>query len=132
MLDTNVLLSGLFTHGLCEAVFDTCVNSSGVVILTSEHILAEFARNAVDKFHAPGREVEAAVMYLRRHTKIVQPAPIDVNFCQDRSDLPVLGTAVAGRAEAFVTGDAALLALKKVSRARIVSPRVFHDEFIER
>ena len=47
--------------------------------------------------------------------------PADANV--DAADARVLGDALAGQAEAFVTGDAALLRLAAVGAPRTVSPR---------
>lgn len=43
VLDTNVLLAGVATHGLCEALLILCYQSHDVVL--SEHILGEVAEH---------------------------------------------------------------------------------------
>ncbi len=127
VLDTNVLLSAVFTRGVCEALLDTCLETAECVIVLSEHILGEFAEHASGKFDAPAADVRRIVEFLRATAEVVVPAPMPEDACPDPDDLPVLGTAVAGRAEALVTGDAELLALRAVGEVRILSPREMFD-----
>ena len=58
-------------------------------------------------------------------TLVHDARPIDADV--DKADALVLGEALAGNAELFVTGDAALLRLGAVDGVNIVSPRVFWD-----
>lgn len=127
VLDTNVLLSALFTHGVCEALLDSLVGSEACRIVLSEHILDEFCEHACTKFGAPADEVEQAVGFLRRHAEIIEPAPLPRAACRDPDDLPVLGTAVAARADVLVTGDAALLDLAEIHGVPILSPRTLYE-----
>jgi putative PIN family toxin of toxin-antitoxin system len=48
-----------------------------------------------------------------------------VPACRDPFDLPFLHLAVAGRADALVTGDADLLTLVRVGRCPIMTPEAF-------
>lgn len=123
LLDTNVLLAGLFTRGVCEALLDGCLGSPRHVCLTCEHILEEFRRHAQGKFGAPAVRVDAAVATLRGLMEVVEPQGVATDACRDPSDLPVLGAALAGRAERLVTGDADLLALGQFQGIGVVSPR---------
>ena len=65
--------------------------------------------------------------YLRSNLTVVKPANIPANVCRDSTDLAVIGTAVAARAEYLVTGDSDLLSLKRYRKVRIVSPRQFWE-----
>lgn len=126
-LDTNVLLSAVFTRGVCEALLDVLIESDVWTVVLSEHILDEFREHAGAKFGAPAREVERAVAFVRRHARIVEPVSLPIDACRDPDDLPVLGTAIAGGVDALVTGDADLLDLKRIGAVAIMSPRVFYD-----
>jgi putative PIN family toxin of toxin-antitoxin system len=128
VLDTNVLLAGLITRGVCELVLDACWDpSSSLTVICSEHILAEFAEHAVSKFHVPDEEVSDAVASLRRRVEVVEPSDVPADACRDADDLPILGTAAAGKAECLVTGDRDLLALKSFQGILIMAPREFYD-----
>ena len=123
VFDTNVLLAGIFSRGLCEALLDVCLGSEECAVALSEHILDEFVRHAVDKFAAQPDEVRGAVEFLRSQVQMIQPAPVPAGSCPDADDLPVLGTALAAQADCLVTGDKQLLQLKRFRGVAIVSPR---------
>ncbi|RKY28196.1 MAG: putative toxin-antitoxin system toxin component, PIN family [Planctomycetota bacterium] len=127
VLDTNVLLSGLFTRGICEAVLDACVGSDDCLLVLSEYILGELKRHASQKFRVPTGDVRETVKFLRSHAEMVKPAKVPNNACRDKDDLPVLGTLIAGRGACLVTGDKDLLTLRQFKGLPILSPRQFYD-----
>jgi uncharacterized protein len=128
VLDTNVVLSALFTRGICEAILDVCIERECLVL--SDYILEEFAEHAMRKFGAPADEVRAAVEFLRRNAEIVTPEALPAESCRDPDDVPVLGTAVAAQADALVSGDGDLLGLKSIAGIPILSPRVFYERSV--
>lgn len=125
VLDTNVLLAAIATHGLCQALV-TLVFRDHVVIL-SEHILGEVAKHYRGKFKATKRQADAAVAVLRANGEIVEPVTVPLGTVRDKDDLPVLGTAVAGSAAVLVTGDQELLVLALFRGVAILSPRDFYE-----
>ena len=125
VLDTNVLLAAFATRGLCEAVFEACLASHEIIL--SEHILGELQRHLRGKFKAPGRQVDAILAYLRENATVVTSAKVPAGACRDRTDLAVLGTALAAEADCLVTGDRDLLDLKAFRGIPLLSPRAFHD-----
>ena len=128
VLDSNVLLAGVFTRGVCERPLDVCWEKApAIVVVCSEHILSEFSDNAETKFRVPVDEVAETVDKLRRRVEIVEPDEVALDACRDAVDLPVLGTATAGKADYLVTGDRDLMALKSFCGIPIVSPREFYD-----
>jgi uncharacterized protein len=127
VLDTNVLLPALFASGLCEAVLELLLDSGESVIVLSDHIIDEVQEHAAGKFGVPEAELRQAVSFLRRRTEIVQPVDVAPDARPDPDDLPVLGTAIAGRADVLVTGDKELLALGEFEGIPILSPRAFYE-----
>jgi uncharacterized protein len=125
VLDTNVLLAAFGTRGLCEALFAACLGSQEIVV--SEFILAEVRKQLTGVLRIPARQAEDIVAFVREHLDMVVPAPIPSTACRDPDDLPILGTAVAGRADLLVTGDRDLLGLKRHQGIPIVTPRDCHD-----
>ena len=125
VLDTNVLLAGIATHGICEGLLTVCFRDHTVVL--SEHILAEVAEHYIGKFKATAAQASAAVEMFRQHSDIVVPVPVPPESFPDADDLPVLGTALAGAADCLVTGDKKLLDLNNYQGIAILSPRDLYE-----
>ncbi|MCC6579528.1 MAG: putative toxin-antitoxin system toxin component, PIN family [Phycisphaeraceae bacterium] len=125
VIDTNVLLAGVATHGLCESLLLLCYRDHVVVL--SDFILREVARHYRGKFKASPEQVRFVLRMLRTQSEIVTPAKIAPDVFEDPDDLPILGTAVAGQAQCIITGDRALLALGSFHEIPILSPRAFYD-----
>lgn len=127
VLDTNVLLPALFAPGLCAELLDLLVEAEGCVLVLSDYILDECREHATRKFRVPRADLDAALGTIAAMAELVEPAPVPRGACPDADDLPVLGTAIAGKADALITGDRDLLALRRFDRIPILSPREFFD-----
>ena len=125
VLDANVLLAGFGTRGLCEALVAVCVESHHLVL--SPHLLSETRRYLTTKFKVPATHADEIISFLRGHAELVTPATVSTDACRDPDDLPVLGTAVAGRAELLVTGDQDLLTLHVYAGIAIITPRACYE-----
>jgi putative PIN family toxin of toxin-antitoxin system len=128
-LDTNVLLAGTATHGICEGLLALCFRDH--VVLLSDHVLGEFAEHYVGKFKATDQQAALVVETFRKHGEMVVPTEVAQEAFADGDDLPVLGTAVAGRADYLVTGDKQLLELGIHQGIPILSTRDFYDRIRE-
>lgn len=125
VLDSNVLVAGFAFGGLCRAVIDVCIDSHDLII--SEHILSEVHRILIDKLHHTPAMADERVALFRQISKTVLPVNVAANECRDPSDLPVLGTVLAGNADYLVSGDKDLLDLKVFRGCPIFSPREFWE-----
>lgn len=130
-LGTNVLVSALGTRGLCTDVLRVTLLEHDLVI--SEPVLAELRKTLAKKFRLSADLIGETEALLRAQSTVVteQPAAIeadvgaDVDADVDADDAIILGAAVAGKADVFVTGDAELLALGAKAPLPVVSPRQF-------
>ncbi len=123
-LDTNVLASALTTRGLCSDLFEVVLQSHEM--LTSEDVLRELKRILPGKLGQSEDVTEGFVNLLRTHAVLItgeHPSP----SLPDPDDEPIVASAIAGKANAFVTGDKALLELRSVEDLPIVSPRDFWE-----
>lgn len=125
VVDTNVLLAAIATHGLCESLLALCYRDH--VVILSEYILAEVAEHYCGKFRVPSEQAGFVVDTLRSQSEMVTPAQVPADAFEDIDDLPILGTAIAARAECIVTGGQALLALGEYQGVLILSPRAFYE-----
>lgn len=124
-LDTNVLVSGLTTRGLCNELLEVIFNEHELLI--AEIVLEELRRVLSQKFSMPAPVIKGFEKVLKHQGLMVSPenspAARPVAYLDDPDDVPILACAIGGKAEAFVTGDQALLNLESVDGMPIVSPR---------
>lgn len=122
VLDSNVLLAATITDGLCRQVLRHCLIHE--TLITSEHILNEYAERLANKFHLDPRHDPFWQRFLQR-ARVVNPSPLAQPVCRDRDDDWVLATAQIAAADVIVTGDADLLTLRSFANIPIVKPRRF-------
>ena len=96
LLDANVVVAAFAARGLCESLFELCLDSHELVL--SEHLLGEIRRNLIKKVKLP-------------------PSGAD--------DVKVLGAAIAGDVGCIVTGDKDLLVLDQFRSIPIMTPGNF-------
>jgi uncharacterized protein len=123
VLDSNVLIAAFVARGVCSELLEYCVREHEPV--TSEAVLEEVRRNLVDKIKVTAAQADQTVRLLRTRLEVVEPVAVAPPVCRDSDDDVVLGTALAGRCEAIVTGDGDLLDLVTHRDIAIVSPRGF-------
>ena len=115
VVDTNVLLSGLFWRGRPHLLIEQ-VRAGALTLISSPALLAELAE-VMDrpKFRAilarSSTDPERALGELRRLAEIVDPPLLPTPVSRDPSDDAVLALAAASLADLIITGDADLLAL---------------------
>jgi uncharacterized protein len=124
-LDTNVLVSAFASRGLCAEVLELVLLDHELIL--GRNVLREFEKALREKVKLPVvRSIEIIDFVSSEATQIVDKAePASVNV--DAADALVLGEALAGHADLFVTGDAALLRHAAIGALNIVSPRRFWE-----
>ncbi len=127
-LDTNVIVSATATRGLCADVFREVLLTHELIV--SEQLLTEVSRVLSAKFGASAEMIENVIRILKQDTIFSQPSdPPDVTI-QDRDDLLILASALAGKADVLVTGDKELQALGSIHNLEIISPRQFWEKIV--
>ena len=122
-LDTNVLASALATRGLCADVLREVLAQH--VLLISSEVRAELARVLLEKFGIAKRIAEELERFLEREAAIVPAGKPAGKGIRDQTDRSILGSALAGRADLFISGDKQLQRAGRIASMRIVSPRQF-------
>ena len=123
VLDTNVIIAAFATRGLCQDIFQFCLQEKNII--ASEPLLEEVRRVLLEKIQLPASKVESILELLVEQTEITKPTALKSNICRDPDDIKILATAQSGKADIIVTGDEDLLVLKKFDNILIVSPREF-------
>ena len=124
-LDTNVLVSAFAARGLCAEVLELVLLDHDLV--TGRNVLRELEKALREKVKlSAARSTEIVDFVSSEAIQIVdmaEPAQLDI----DAADALVVGEALAGQAELFVTGDAALLRFATAGTVKILSPRQFWE-----
>ncbi len=128
VIDTNLVLSALvFAQGRV-APLRRAWQEHRIQPLVSRDTAAELIRVlAYPKFKlAANEQQELLADYLPYCKSVVIPRPAPATpACRDAFDVPFLLLAVAGKADALVTGDQDLLSLAKVFACPILSAEQF-------
>lgn len=123
-LDTNVLVSGFATRGLCADVIRLVLAEHELVI--SEVVLDELERALSRKIKLPPPVISKILAFLESQPLQPRPKTTPKVRLRDEDDLWVLASALAAKADVLVTGDQDLLeAHGQVSGLVITDPRGF-------
>ena len=123
VLDTNVLFAAFVTHGVCAGLYEECLLQADIVV--SNFILNELADRLVTKGKFTKAEAQEVVEAVRKDAQPTSPIALASRVCRDADDDWILAAAIAGKADAIVTGDRDLLVLKIYEGIPIVTPRGF-------
>lgn len=124
VLDSNVILSGLFWKGIPRSILDSAV-AGRFQAITSPSLLAELEAVLREDFGMPDDPRAEAMSFVLSFAEVVEdggPVSVDV---RDPGDAKVLACAARGGADAIVTGDGDLLDLGETAGVRILKPRAF-------
>lgn len=131
VLDVSTLVSGLLWQGaprdLLNLARDTRYKliSSTALIASLDDVLHR--EKFVGRIHAAGLSAHDLVADITRLAEIVTPTELPAAICRDPDDDVVLATAIGGQADAVVSGDRDLTALRQVNGIPIL---VVHDALV--
>lgn len=122
-LDTNVVVSGFTTRGLCADLIREVLASH--TLITSEHVLAETEDVLLHRFGVPAEVVAEILALLRRQEIAALPASLPDIAVRDPDDLAVVAAAIQAHADFLVTGDKDITSLAPLEHVRVSTPRDF-------
>jgi putative PIN family toxin of toxin-antitoxin system len=122
VVDTNVLIAGLATEGLCRDIVKRCL--PGFELFASRALLEELVETLREKFRLSPDDLPLLEIY-ENHATVITPQPPTKLGCRDADDDEVLATALEAKADIILTGDKDLLVLKEFRGIKILSPRQF-------
>ena len=106
--------------GVCAELLEDILLHHDLVI--SAFILAELSRKLQEKFEFPARDAGQIVAFLRRVSILVLPTDLPADVCRDSTDVPVLGTAIAGECSLLISVDRDLLDMREIRDIPIIRP----------
>jgi len=109
VLDTNVLISGLFFSGNPGRILDWWP-SSGYELVISPPILAEY-KAVIDRLHVryPSIDCTRLIQVITLRAVILDVPDLSESVCDDPTDDKFLACALAGQCAVIVSGDQDLL-----------------------
>jgi len=123
-LDTNVLVSGFATRGLCADIIRLVLAEHELII--GEVVLEEARRVLQQKLHLPETLATDILAFLENQTIQAKPKTIPSIRIRDEDDLMVLASALAAKADVLITGDKDLLDIKEQVHGLVITdPRGF-------
>jgi len=124
VFDTNVLVAALvFPGGRGEEALLRIVEERDHLFL-SKPILTELLDVLARKFERNAEELARVAVFLSELGTTVRPRR-RLRAVKDEPDNRILECAIAGKADAIVTGDQALLALREFRGVRVISLREY-------
>ena len=122
-LDTNILVSALTVRGLCWDLLNGAAVGYTCDLLVSDAVLTELTQVLTSKFKIPSEKTMQALIEIRQLVEVAPEGEPLTMPIPDPDDVPILASALAARADLFVTGDKTLLGLGSIGDTVIVSPR---------
>lgn len=130
ILDTNVLISGIFFSGPPFEILKAWRDDKVQLVLSPE-ILDEYYRiSNLLREQFPGIDVEPILNMIAINSEIIQDSALDAQVCDDPNDDKFLACALAGNTKVIVSGDKHLLRLSGYQEIAIVRPAKFVDEYL--
>lgn len=130
VLDTNVLISGIFFSGPPYRILDAWRGSQFTLVI-SETIFAEYQRVASELSRQfPDAELNSFLALLLAESLMVQEVELKEQICTDPDDDKFLACALAGRSKVIVSGDKELLKVSGFRGIRVLRPREFVEQYL--
>lgn len=132
VLDTNVLISGIFFSGPPADVIKAWRNGDIQFALSSEIINEYFkvARILADRF--PAIEISSILTLIVTHSEVIQTLPLSCRVCEDPDDDKFLACALNSESRTIISGDKHLLELSGYQGITIITPRMFVEQYLEK
>lgn len=130
VLDTNVFISGVFFSGPPYQILKAWRDGK-IQLVLSESILEEYLRVAeVLSKRFPQIQLGPVLELLTAEAKFTIKFDLPKPVCADPDDDKFIEYAIAGKAEAIISGDKHLLKASGFHGLEVMTPRKFVDKFV--
>ena len=124
LFDTNVLVAAFISHGVCNEVFDHCLDEYDVY--TSDYILNELINKLVRKFQFPEHKIQWALKNIVDSAVVIKKATLpSKQISRDKDDDNIIAAALKANVDCIISGDKDLLVLKTIKEIPIIKPNYF-------
>ena len=130
VIDTNVLISGVFFGGLPRRVLGAVIKNE-VIAYATEEIIGEYNEIVDEMISRKQGHIDRDILApLIGAMKLVE-AKTKVQLCRDKEDDKFLGCAKDAKALYIVSGDKDLLVLEKFENIEIITAKDFCEKYLE-
>jgi len=127
VLDTNVLISGIFFTGPPFQILEAWQKSKLSFVLSKE-ILSEYQRVAQEiSLKFPSINITKILQLISIHSEIVNTQGHEVSVCEDPDDNMFISCAIVSNSKIIVSGDKHLLKISGYKNIQVLKPREFID-----
>ena len=131
LIDTNILISGLYFHGLSKKLlreidlekFNICVN---------EEIISEYTDKIDNKFskskYILDKDLREKIFSSFKNFNKIS----DLKICRDPDDDKFINCAIDAHAIYIVSGDNDLLTIKNFAGIEIVTAKEFYEKYLKK
>jgi putative PIN family toxin of toxin-antitoxin system len=125
VLDTNVLMSGLFFGGKPCQIIDWWLETNDDLLVTDE-VLEEY-KAVLERLgrRYPDVHARALLQMVMVRAVLVETMSVPLDACSDSNDLKFLACARSGQSDWLISGDQHLLRVDGWQGIRIISPADF-------
>ena len=132
VLDTNVLISGIFFSGLPGKILDAW-RSRRLRLVVSIEILEEYL-NVAERLSTryAGVEYKGVLDSVVQNAHLLQAPALPEPVCDDLDDDKFLACALASDIGIIVSGDSDLLKVSGYCGIRVLTPKAFVSEYLKK
>ncbi len=132
VLDTNVLVSGVFFSGPPFQILQAWKDGR-IQLIISPEILDEYRRvgEILVKEH-PAIDLEPMLEYVIHNAVVFSAPPLLEGVCDDPEDDKFLACALVSGCNLVVSGDRHLLKVSGYQNVEVLKPRDFIDKYLQR
>jgi len=131
ILDTNVLVSGIFFGGYPYRILDAWKRGK-IRIVLSEEIFDEYER-VIKELSRKFKEIDVSELLtlIAINSIWVGTNPLPFNVSEDPDDDKFISCAIASRTRCVISGDKHLLALSGFQGIEVLKPKVFVERYLK-
>ena len=123
VLDTNILISGIFWKGLPQRIVDLA-SANEIESITTQEILEE-VKTALERLDVPLEKIEEIIKDIMSYSRLIAAKKVVVKDLRDFKDVKIIACALSAEVDYIVTGDKDLLVVKEYEGIQIVNPKTF-------
>lgn len=133
VLDTNVVMSGIFFGGIPRTILSEW-SEGGFELILSVEILQEYERVAEQldrKYEALDADWKQVLRLIALNATIVNAEPLREQICADPDDDKFLACARSSGVHIVVSGDRQLREVSGWNNIEVLTPREFQHQYLE-